>query len=302
MLLDNVGGARSAVGAPARARAPPDRDRRRRARRSSRRRAPARLPRGARAPPERRSSSRWSGSAPTTPKPPRPPSRRSSRLRSPPTAIFTGNNRITVGALRRARREGRRVALVGFDDLELAELLAPPTTVVAYDAAELGRKAAELVLRRLAGDDATAATRRPADRADRPRVGRGARREADPAAMRTSSIASIAAAKRSRGSAGPPSTTSTPQKTGSARRRRLFGENERGLTHARRTAACSATRSSPIPRHFLGAGARAPRTARIRRCSSSCSTPASAFRCTPTPIAASRSGTSALTTGSPRRG
>ena len=74
-------------------------------------------------------------------------------LPKPPTALFTGNNRITAGALRVLSRNGRRVALVGFDDLELAELLVFPATVVAYEPAELGRQAAELLARRLAGDD-----------------------------------------------------------------------------------------------------------------------------------------------------
>jgi LacI family transcriptional regulator len=74
-------------------------------------------------------------------------------LGEPPTAIFTANNRITVGAIRVLWRNGLRTALVGFDDLELAESLAVRTTVVAYDAAELGRQAAELLLLRLAGDD-----------------------------------------------------------------------------------------------------------------------------------------------------
>ncbi len=74
-------------------------------------------------------------------------------LPQPPTALFSGNNRITIGALRDLARNGRRVALVGFDDLELAEMLAVPATVVAYDAAELGRQAAELLVQRLAGDD-----------------------------------------------------------------------------------------------------------------------------------------------------
>ena len=74
-------------------------------------------------------------------------------LPNPPTALFAGNNRITIGALRTLGRNGRRVALVGFDDLELAEVLAVPATVVAYDAAELGRRAAELLVERLAGDD-----------------------------------------------------------------------------------------------------------------------------------------------------
>ena len=73
-------------------------------------------------------------------------------LADPPTAIFTANNRITVGAIRVLWQNGFRVALVGFDDLELAESLAVPATVIAYDAAELGREAARLLLLRLAGD------------------------------------------------------------------------------------------------------------------------------------------------------
>ncbi len=74
-------------------------------------------------------------------------------LPEPPTALFAGNNRITVGVLRVLGRSGFRLALVGFDDLELGEMLAVPVTVVAYDAAELGRRAAELLAQRLAGDD-----------------------------------------------------------------------------------------------------------------------------------------------------
>jgi LacI family transcriptional regulator, galactose operon repressor len=74
-------------------------------------------------------------------------------LPEPPTALFTGNNRMTVGALRVLGGNSNRFALVGFDDMELAELLAVPVTLVVYDAAELGRQAAELIVRRLAGDD-----------------------------------------------------------------------------------------------------------------------------------------------------
>jgi LacI family transcriptional regulator len=74
-------------------------------------------------------------------------------LPEPPTALFAGNNRITVGALRVLGRDGYRLALVGFDDIELGEMLVVPVTVVAYDAAELGRRAAELLAQRLAGDD-----------------------------------------------------------------------------------------------------------------------------------------------------
>jgi LacI family transcriptional regulator, galactose operon repressor len=74
-------------------------------------------------------------------------------LSEPPTALFAGNNRITIGGLRTLARRGHGVALVGFDDLELADMLPLPTTVVAYDPAELGRQAAEVLAQRLAGGD-----------------------------------------------------------------------------------------------------------------------------------------------------
>jgi LacI family transcriptional regulator len=74
-------------------------------------------------------------------------------LPEPPTAMLTGNNRITIGALTELARSHAALALVGFDDLELANLLARPLTAVAYDAEEVGRRAAALVVRRLDGDD-----------------------------------------------------------------------------------------------------------------------------------------------------
>jgi LacI family transcriptional regulator len=70
---------------------------------------------------------------------------------SPVTAVFCGNNRITALALREIREQALRLALVGFDDLELADLLTPAVTVVAQSTAELGRTAADLLFRRLDG-------------------------------------------------------------------------------------------------------------------------------------------------------
>ncbi|MGZ4399337.1 MAG: LacI family DNA-binding transcriptional regulator [Gaiellaceae bacterium] len=70
----------------------------------------------------------------------------------PPTALFAGNNRITIGVLRALADTGASVALVCFDDLELADLLSYPLAAVSYDPAELGREAAELLLKRLEGD------------------------------------------------------------------------------------------------------------------------------------------------------
>ncbi|MGP3934808.1 LacI family DNA-binding transcriptional regulator [Nonomuraea sp. KM88] len=71
-------------------------------------------------------------------------------LDDPPTAVFAGNGRYTVTVLRALA--GRRPALVGFDDFELADLLQPGVTVVAQDPSWMGRVAAELLFRRLRGD------------------------------------------------------------------------------------------------------------------------------------------------------
>ena len=73
-------------------------------------------------------------------------------LDTPPTALFTGNNRVTVESLQAQRELGARLEQVGFDDVELAELLTPPLSVIAQDPSELGRVAAERVAARLAGD------------------------------------------------------------------------------------------------------------------------------------------------------
>ncbi|MGW0736463.1 LacI family DNA-binding transcriptional regulator [Streptomyces sp. NPDC002851] len=70
---------------------------------------------------------------------------------APVTAVFAGNNRVTVTAVRVLAERSRPVALVGFDDFELADLLRPGVTVVAQDAAQLGRTAAERLFHRLDG-------------------------------------------------------------------------------------------------------------------------------------------------------
>jgi LacI family transcriptional regulator, galactose operon repressor len=75
-------------------------------------------------------------------------------LPQPPTAFFTSQNLLTIGgihALRRARRE-REIALVGFDDVSLADMLDPAISVVAQDPQALGRAAADQLFRRLDGD------------------------------------------------------------------------------------------------------------------------------------------------------
>jgi LacI family transcriptional regulator len=82
--------------------------------------------------------------------------RRLLDLDVPPTAIFSANNRNTIGALREIGRRLRggaplesMPALVSFDDFELAELMPVPVTVIDHDARQLGREAARLLLSRV---------------------------------------------------------------------------------------------------------------------------------------------------------
>jgi LacI family transcriptional regulator len=76
------------------------------------------------------------------------------RLPLPPTAIFAAQNVLGIGAFAALRGLRRQfdVALVGFDDFPLADLLDPGVTVVAQDPAAIGRLAAETMFRRLDGD------------------------------------------------------------------------------------------------------------------------------------------------------
>jgi LacI family transcriptional regulator len=66
---------------------------------------------------------------------------------SPPTAMFTAQNLITLATLRTLHELGlqHEIAVVGFDDIPLAELLRPGVTVVAQDPYAIGRRAAELL-------------------------------------------------------------------------------------------------------------------------------------------------------------
>lgn len=70
----------------------------------------------------------------------------------PPTAIFAAHNRMIVGTLRALHERGAQhdVAMVGFDDVQLLDLLEPGVSVVAQDPHRLGELAAERLLARMA--------------------------------------------------------------------------------------------------------------------------------------------------------
>ncbi len=69
----------------------------------------------------------------------------------PVTAVFCASQRQTRAAVRALPPESP-VALVGFGDFELADLMATPVTVVSYDPVQIGHAAGELLIRRLGGE------------------------------------------------------------------------------------------------------------------------------------------------------
>ncbi len=70
----------------------------------------------------------------------------------PPSAIFAMNNRACVGVLHAVIARKAQVAVLGFDDLELADMISALDALIVHDPVEMGRAGARLLLARLAGD------------------------------------------------------------------------------------------------------------------------------------------------------
>ncbi len=74
-------------------------------------------------------------------------------LANPPTAIWTINDVLAVGALRAVHEHGLRipedVAVAGFDDTSIAAQLFPSLTTVRIPSTEMGKRAAEMLLQRI---------------------------------------------------------------------------------------------------------------------------------------------------------
>ncbi len=73
----------------------------------------------------------------------------------PPTAIFAARNNVAIGAIRGLQSTGMsgEVALVGFDDFPLADLVAPPLTVVRQDVWRIGHEVGRRLFARIDGWD-----------------------------------------------------------------------------------------------------------------------------------------------------
>lgn len=73
---------------------------------------------------------------------------------APPTAVFAARNVICLGAVHclRDRDLNQSVALVGFDEVSVADFVDPKISIVSQDTRTLGERAVEILLSRLDGD------------------------------------------------------------------------------------------------------------------------------------------------------
>jgi LacI family transcriptional regulator len=71
-----------------------------------------------------------------------------------PTAIFAANDMVGFGVLRAAAERGVRVpealSVIGFDDIEMSRYVYPALTTVGQSILQLGERAAQVLLRRIA--------------------------------------------------------------------------------------------------------------------------------------------------------
>ena len=77
---------------------------------------------------------------------------------APPTAVYTSNDLTTRFVLQAlgdlCLKVPEQIAIIGFDDFDLAEVLQPTLTVVRQPAQKVGRVAAELLFAHILQDEA----------------------------------------------------------------------------------------------------------------------------------------------------
>jgi LacI family transcriptional regulator, repressor for deo operon, udp, cdd, tsx, nupC, and nupG len=75
---------------------------------------------------------------------------------TPPTAIFCANDEMAMGAIAEIKASGRSVprdvSVVGFDDIEFAEIFDPPLTTVRQPRFDMGQLAMSLIGKALRGE------------------------------------------------------------------------------------------------------------------------------------------------------
>lgn len=74
----------------------------------------------------------------------------------PPTAVFVASDVVAFGAVQAIHQHGLRIpddiAVVGFDDVPLASFCTPPLSTVRVPAVDMGHRAGQLLLERIAGE------------------------------------------------------------------------------------------------------------------------------------------------------
>ena len=82
-------------------------------------------------------------------------------------AVFVASDLMAHGALRTLHEAGRRVpddvAVIGFDDIEMARYTEPPLTTVRQPIQQIGRELARNLLRQVAGEDVDGVTMLPTE-------------------------------------------------------------------------------------------------------------------------------------------
>lgn len=75
---------------------------------------------------------------------------------NPPTAIFTANSLMGIGAILAVREAGYNVpqdfSIMGFDDIPEATIVTPTLTTVSRDLAKIGRQIGEILFERISGE------------------------------------------------------------------------------------------------------------------------------------------------------
>ena len=97
------------------------------------------------------------------------------QLPLPPTAIFSSNNKMTLGLMRALRELHKpcpeQVSVLGFDDFEWSAYFTPQLTTIAQPAYEMGKTAMQILLKKLQApttDDGT--DQQSGDGTDQPNI------------------------------------------------------------------------------------------------------------------------------------
>ncbi len=77
-------------------------------------------------------------------------------LKDPPTAVFVTNYEMTLGAIISINENNinipEELSIIGYDNIQMAQIVQPPLSIVTQPMQEIGETAAKTILQRLRGD------------------------------------------------------------------------------------------------------------------------------------------------------